>query len=53
MTYGITSPAIKSADADPFLAKYFKLIPENLILKWARTQKHSVTNQLKNGVRYF
>ncbi|XP_055592727.1 PI-PLC X domain-containing protein 3 [Uranotaenia lowii] len=52
MSYGIKDNAEIAPDADPIVGTLNKFIP-CVVRRWAVTQRYDITEQLKNGVRYF
>lgn len=55
MTSTITSYSPIAPDSEEFLQRLKCLGPllGFTVSKWAKTQEHSATSQLKNGIRYF
>ncbi|XP_052868522.1 PI-PLC X domain-containing protein 2 [Anopheles cruzii] len=52
MSYGIKNQAAVAPDADPAVETLNKFIP-CVVRRWAVTQRYTIVEQLKCGVRYF
>lgn len=49
-SYGINRRAKLAPDAEPIVQKIYPFVP-CIIRRWSKTQKYSVEDQLKNGIR--
>lgn len=51
MSYGINRLAKVAPDAEPVVARLYKVLP-CVVRRWAITQKLNALQQLENGIRY-
>ena len=50
-SYGISRKSRLAPDAEKIIKKLFPFVP-CVIRRWSKTQKYSIEEQLKNGIRF-